>query len=244
MTKNRIAFVVFLFSVLLPLIGFSACTMKQEATLNVDGSGAVSFDFSIEPFFVDTLKEMAELTGEEQMPNGDIFNIPQIKKDFAEKDEVILQDITSPRKERLKGFFTFKNIDSVFKDQEKLQEAGIISLTKQRGNTILQLTLSKQNYKQVSDLFPIVESPLFEMFGPQDGEYITEDEYYGMVELAFGEEGAKGLRRSYIELKVNVKGKILSQQGGIIRDDSVIFKIPLIKVLLLNTPLRYSIVFQ
>ena len=222
----------------------SACTMKQEATLNPDGSGAVSFNFTIEPFFVDTLKEMAELTGDETMPEGEVFNIPQIKKDFAEKDEVSLRDITAPKKEELKGFFTFRNNEEVFIDQEKLTKAGIITLTKQRGNTILQLTLNKQNYKQVSDLFPIINTPLFEMFGPQEGEYITEDEYYGMVELAFGEEGAKGLRRSYIELKVNIKGKILSQQGGIIRDGSVIFKIPLIKVLLLNEPLKYSVVFQ
>lgn len=233
-------------SLLLPLLlaGTTACTMKQEATLNIDGSGAVSFDFSIEPFFVDTLQEMAELTGESKMPEGDIFNIPQIKKDFAEKDEVVLRDITSPSKENLKGYFTFNDIEVVFKDQERLKEAGIITLTKQRGNTILQLTLTKKNYKQVSDLFPIIDTPLFDMFGPQEGEYITEDEYNGMVELAFGEEGAKGLRRSYIELKVNVKGDIISQQGGIIRDGSVIFKIPLIKVLLLNEPLRYSIVFR
>ncbi len=231
----------------LPLLlaaGLSACTIKQEATLNLDGSGAVSFDFSIEPFFVDTLKEMAELTGDQSMPEGEVFNIPQIKKDFAEKDEVTLRDITSPRKEVLKGFFTFTNIEDVFIDQKKLTESGIITLTKQRENSILQMTLTKQNYKQVSDLFPIIDTPLFDMFGPQEGEFITEEEYLGMVELAFGEEGAKGLRRSYIELKVNVKGKILSQQGGIIRDGSVIFKIPLIKVLLLNEPLRYSVVFQ
>jgi hypothetical protein len=229
---------------LLLAVGLSACTIKQEATLNPDGSGAVSFDFSIEPFFVDTLKEMAELTGDQSMPEGEVFNIPQIKKDFAEKDEVTLRDITSPKKDVLKGFFTFTNIEDVFIDQKKLTEAGIITLTKQRGNSILQMTLTKQNYKQVSDLFPIIDTPLFDMFGPQEGEFITEEEYFGMVELAFGEEGAKGLRGSYIELKVNVKGKILSQQGGIIRDGSVIFKIPLIKVLLLNEPLRYSVVFQ
>lgn len=240
--NKKIIFSPFLLIILLGV--FSACTMKQEATLNVDGSGAVSFNFEIEPFFVDTLREMAELTGDQSMPEGEVYNIPQIKKDFAENDSVVLRDITSPQKEKLKGFFTFSNIETVFMDQKKLTEAGIITLTQQRGNTILQMTLTKQNYKQVSDLFPIIDTPLFDMFGPQEGENITEDEYYGMVELAFGEEGARGLRRSYIELKVNVKGKILSQQGGIIRDGSVIFKIPLIKILLLNEPLKYSVVFQ
>jgi hypothetical protein len=226
------------------ILAFSACTLKNEATLNIDGSGTVSFDYSVEPFFVATLQEMAELTGDTTMPKGKIFNIPQLEKDFAEKQTVTLKDIISPSNEKLKGFFSFDDIELVFIDQAKLTESGIISLIEQGDKKILKLNLNKKNYRQVSDLFPIIETPLFEMFGPQDGEYITEDEYFGMVELAFGEDGAEGLHRSFIELKVNVQGSVISQQGGIIRDNSVIFKIPIIKVLTMNEPLQYSIVFR
>jgi hypothetical protein len=89
-----------------------------------------------------------------------------------------------------------------------------------------------------------VENPLFEMFGPQEGEDITEEEYEEMVALAFGDASSRGLTKSFIELKVTVEGTIVGQTGGRIQGKSVIFKVPLIKVLLLNEPLEYTIVFR
>ena len=209
-----------------------------------DGSGAVSFSFKVESSFIDTALEMAELSSEGGLPEGDIFNIPKIRRDFAEKEAVTLRDVQSPGTGRLEGYFTFDDIREVFASQEELTEAGIISLTVSGANRIMRVRLNKRNYNQISTLFPIVENPLFEMFGPQEGEDITEDEYTEMVELAFGEATARGLTKSFIELKVNIEGTIIGQTGGKIQGRSVVFKVPLIDVLLLNEPLEYTVVFR
>jgi hypothetical protein len=65
-----------------------------------------------------------------------------------------------------------------------------------------------------------------------------------MIEFMLGDEGPPGLNASFIELEVIVKGKILSQSGGQMAGNSVLFRIPLIRVLLLDQPLDYSIVFR
>ncbi|MFP4563367.1 MAG: hypothetical protein ACLFRY_08645 [Spirochaetia bacterium] len=235
---------VFLFFVLSILTASTSCVIRQEALLRPDGSGAVSFDFKVEPYFIDTAREMAELSSEGGLPEGDIFNIPKIREDFAEKDEVVLREVESTGTGRLEGYFTFEDISKVFASQEELTEAGIISLTSSGENTIMRVRLNKRNYGQISTLFPVVDNPLFEMFGPQEGEDITEEEYVEMVELAFGEASARGLRRSSIELKVDIEGTVVGQTGGRIQGKSVIFKIPLIKVLLLDEPLEYTIEFR
>ena len=226
------------------LIGSTSCVIRQEALLRPDGSGAVSFDFEVESYFVDTAREMAELSSEGGLPEGDIFNIPKIREDFAEKDAVDLREVESTGTGGLEGYFTFENISDVFAAQEELTEAGIISLTSSGRNKIMRVRLNKGNYSQISTLFPVVDNPLFEMFGPQEGEDITEGEYVEMVELAFGEASARGLKRSFIELKVTIEGTVVAQTGGRIQGRSVIFKIPLIKVLLLNEPLEYTVVFR
>lgn len=224
----------------------ASCVIKQEALVKPDSSGAVSFYFEVEPFFIDTVQEMASLSSgsDAAAPEDDIFNIPKIREDFAEKDTVTLRDVQSAESGTLEGYFTFEDISAVFADQEKLTETGLISFETSGPNKILRVRLNKQNYSQISTLFPVADNPLFEMFGPQEGDDITESEYTEMVELAFGEEGARGLKRSFIELKVNVDGTIVGQTGGRIQGKSVIFKMPLIKVLLLNEPLEYSIVFR
>jgi hypothetical protein len=227
------------------LIAAGACTMKQTALVNVNGSGEVGFNIDVEPFLLDTLTDMAALAGETNtLPDGQLFDVPQIKKDFAEQQGLELIGISTPRPEKLNGTFSFENIEAVFKSQEELAQAGIITLKKQGAETVLTVHLDKENYKQVSGLFPIVQTPIFEMFGPQEGENITESEYYEIVALAFGDAGERGLRRSFIELTIDVEGEIVSQSGGRIDGNSVVFTIPLIKVLMLEKPLSYSIRFK
>ncbi len=223
----------------------AGCTIEQEALVKTDGSGNVNFNFTVEPYFFDTLKEMSQLAGEtNSMSNGQLFDVEQIKKDFSQKKEIQLGEISTPKKEVLQGTFSFQNISRVFEDEDKLMESGIISFERNPGQTRINVYLDKKNYKQVSQLFPIVDNPLFEMFGPQEGEKISEEEYLELITLAFGEEGAEGLKKSVIQLKVNVQGTIVSQSGGRIVGNSVIFDIPLIRVLTLNEPLRYHIIFK
>ncbi len=228
-----------------PLLFISACSMVNQAVVKPDGSGEVSFDVSVRPFLIDTMKEMATLSGEENdLPEGHLFDITQIQKDFAAKETVTLKEVCTPKPEHLQGNFAFDDIGVLFQKEKELTEAGIITVTKTGSQTVLNFHLEKSNFAQVATLFPIVETPLFEMFGPQKGEKITEEEYYEMVALAFGEAGAEGLKDSRIELRVKVKGEVVRQTGGTVEGNTVIFSIPLVKVLLLNEPLDYSIVFK
>jgi len=227
------------------LLFISACSMVNQAIVKTDGSGEVSFDVLVRPFLVDTMKEMAALTGEENtLPEGRLFDITQIRKDFSEKETVVLEEVRTPKPEQLQGNFSFDNIGVLFQKEKELTEAGIIKVMKNSSQTVLTFHLDKSNFAQIANLFPIVESPLFEMFGPQEGEEITEEEYYEMIALAFGEKGAEGLKDSKIELRVQVKGEVVKQFGGVVEGNTVIFSIPLIKLLLLNEPLDYSIVFK
>jgi hypothetical protein len=65
-----------------------------------------------------------------------------------------------------------------------------------------------------------------------------------MIELALGAEGAAKLKTSTIETRVAVKGTLVSQEGGAVSGGVVTYRTPLLRVLLLDKPVDYSIVFR
>ena len=232
-----IAFILFI---------FSSCSIKQEALLNPDGSGSVHFRFEVEEVFSESLMEMASFSNDEELfKDGNFFNLEQTRQSFKERPSVTLVSLESPGPNILEGNFTFQDVEKVFQGESELSEAGILTFTRKSGENTLKLHLDKQNFRQVASFSEALDNPLFDMFGPQEDEATSEQDYYEMIEFAFGEAGAKGLKVSTVDLEITVTGRLISQTGGkSIDENTAVFSIPLIDILLLNKSLDYSIKFR
>jgi len=213
--------------------------------LEKDGSGRVDFYIEIERFFLDYLLDMAELTGElELSEHSTIFDIEKIRAALSEKPGVTVTRLVSPTPEVVQGSFTFRNIEEVFNNEALLTKAEVMGFTCEANQKSLKLHLDRGNFEHIHSLFPILASPVVESFGPLENEGISEKEYLEMMEFALGEEGPEGIRNSFIDLDVKINGRLLSQSGGTMNKEGVSFQIPLIRVLLLDQPLDYSITFD
>ena len=226
------------------ILGLPGCTVRQDAVIKADGSGTLQFNMSLMPFFVETIQDAADAFGAQDMvKQGRIFDLNQIKADFAKKKSVVLTRVASPAPDKLEGELSFSNIEKVFQDEKELAQTGVVKFSSEGNKKTLSVSLNKSNIKQLTALFPVLSNPFFEMFMPQENEKITDAEYLEMIDFAFGAKGTPGVQASFIELKVTVKGTILSQKGGKQQGNTVTFSIPLLRVLLLDKPLEYSIVF-
>ena len=223
-----------------------SCTIKQEAVVAPDGSGSVSFHFEVQQFFADTIMDMADFSGDEEaFKDGKFFDVEKTKEGFMKMEEVTLISLSSPSPNEMEGEFSFKDVEAVFKNEEELTQAGIITFSRRGGESTLKVHLDNRNFRQISSFSPALKNPLFEMFGHQENDDTTEGEYLEMIEFAFGEEGVKGLKASIIELAVTVQGELISQEGGKRKGkNQVIFNIPMIDLLLLQKPMDYSITFK
>lgn len=227
----------------LPL--FFSCTMENRAILEGDGSGEFTFNVTMKPFLVDYIKEMSDLAGgANQLPGGAIFDLPKIKEDLEKKPGIKVTSLSTPNPSSLTGTFTFKDIEAVFESEKLLTETGVVSFSRAGGENRLSLRVSRENFSQIAELFPQDSRAFIDMFGPQENDNITKDEYLEMMEFAMGENAPPAIRQGKIDLTVQVKGNIISQKGGTIRGNSVVFSIPLLDALLLQKPLDYSIVFK
>ena len=92
---------------------------------------------------------------------------------------------------------------------------------------------------------PSMDSPLMQSFGPLANKGLTDSDYLDMMQFALGDESRAGIKNSYLVLDVNVDGVITDQQGGTLLDaDTVEFKIPLLRVLILDKPQAFSVSFK
>jgi hypothetical protein len=75
---------------------------------------------------------------------------------------------------------------------------------------------------QLSALFPLLKDPVFAQLGPQVNDTISDDDY----------------------LSIDPEGDIISQTGGTVSGGAVTFRIPLLRLLVLDKPLDYSVTFK
>jgi hypothetical protein len=228
--------------VMLVLSTILGCTIKQQVELKADASGTVAMQIRLEPVFVQYVEDLSALTGES--PGGQIFNVEEIKRGFAERADVKLLSVRTPTKDTLEMKLEYNSIEEVFSSEQELQESGIIRFEKVSQGYSVRFHLDRENFPAVMSFIPALQNPLFEGLGPQENDDTTEDEYYELMDLALGDGGADAVRNGYIETKVNVRGTLVSQSGGTVTPGGVTFTIPLIRVLLLDKPLDYSLVFK
>lgn len=221
---------------------FAGCTLSQQVALENDGSGTARVRVELAELFLQYLRDLAELTGAGEQ--SDVLAPDKIAAGFPPQGKIELTRIASPEPTRLDMELAFPPLEELFADSGELEAAGILSHRRQGRTKSFELQLNRDNFGQLSELFPALSNPLFEGLGPQENDQTSEQEYLELIELALGDEGDEALLDSYLELEVRVKGEIVSQQGGEIVPGGVRYRIPLIRVLLLDQPLKYSLVYK
>ena len=224
------------------LILFTSCSVKNEVNLSPDGSGTASMTTNIDESLVFYLKSLAELTGED--PNGDLFKVDEIKKGIEENPGIKVKSINNDNDRKITAELSFENIEQLIAETEATLNKKIISFTEKGAEKEISIYIDIDNFNDIAPLFPIVEEPLFMTFGPLENQGITEDEYLEMMEYALGAGGGDLIKKSMITTKINIDGTLISQKGGTANGNSVTFETPLIRILLLDKPIEYSIRFK
>jgi len=62
-----------------------------------------------------------------------------------------------------------------------------------------------------------------------------------MIRFSIGDAAPALLKKSFLTLTVQPEGQIISQSGGTVSDGIVTFRIPVLRVLVLDRPLDYSV---
>ncbi|MBN1696876.1 MAG: hypothetical protein JW881_05130 [Spirochaetales bacterium] len=239
--RKATSFIITFFVILV----FFSCSVRQDISIAVDGSGQSTLSVELKPVFLLYILDLAEAMSDEEFSEDmDIFEIQEIKKELGKQEGVKALTVTSPSQEKLEVTLSFTRIARLLHLQSENTLTPLLTFKNSQGLKILHFHLEKENYTIITELFPILDNPVFQNLAPQPKENISQREYLDIVEFAMGEEGRIAVKKEIVKVTVTVKGTIVSQKGGYIKDGIVYFDIPLLDVLLLSEPLDYEIVFR
>lgn len=221
----------------------SSCTVNQTLLISGDGSGTLTTHAEVSRLLQDYLASLSELSGRENAPKG-VFDAAVIRKEFQSRPGVVVREVSTPTPASLDLELGFDSLADAVQKEALLSGVGAITLEEDGEQTTLRLHLDRSTYGQIAALFPPLQDPMIQQLGPQGTGNVTEQDYLSMIGFSIGEEAPGQLRRSFITLTVRPEGEIVSQSGGTVGGGAVVFRIPVLRVLVLDKPLDYSVTFR
>ena len=224
-----------------------SCSLKQTLFIDKTSAGNVSFELILASYFAEVAEKLSDLLPDDpeaQDSKEGIFNLDQIREDFSNDESVILKELVSPSREKLTGSLSFEDVTDVFKGNMSADGKGIFGFSHTGDIYTLSLELSYTTIERLLVSNPSMNSPLMESFGPLANKGLTDNDYLDMMQFALGDESRAGIEESFLLLDVNVDGKVVSLQGGVkLDEDTVRFRIPLLRILILDEPQSFSVSF-
>lgn len=235
--------------ILVPVLALAlltaACTVNQTIVVKSDGSGTATLHAEVSKLLGDYVSSLSEVSGRtSQAAGAPVFDAAAIRKDFAAKPGITVQKVLTPTPLSLDLELGFTSLKDVFTRDAALKSSGVLTYAESGGKKTITIHLDKSNYPQLAALFPMLKDPTLASLGPQVDDTTTEAEYLDMVSFSIGNDGPGLLKKSFITLTIAPQGDILSQTGGTLSGRTVVFRIPLLRVMVLDKPLDYSVSYK
>lgn len=222
-----------------------SCAMNQTIIIKSDGSGTLAMHVEVARLLHDYVARLSEVSDKPVLGSGGkFFDAASIRKDFESRPGISVTKAATPSNDALDLELAFDSIQDVFTREESLKSAAALAYSESGGRKTIRLHLDRSNYPQLARTFPLLASPAFAAFGPQANDTTSDDEYLEMVGFSIGDDAPALLKKSYLTLTLDPEGEILSQSGGEITGGTVVFRIPLLRLLVLDKPVDLSVTFN
>ena len=223
----------------------ASCSATHAVVLRADGSGSMTMHLEVTRLLHDYIAGLSEVSGDApQLPPGQIFDLAAVRKGFEAQPGIEVLSVSSSDPRSLDVTVGFESLPDVFAARPGLQAANVVSLTQEGGRDTLKIHLDKANYRQLAAFFPLLDNPVLQSLGPQAGQKTSEEDYLEEVRFSLGDAGPAEVKGSSIVISIQPDGEIVSQTGGTVSGATVVFRIPLLRLLVLAAPLDYSLTFK
>jgi hypothetical protein len=219
-----------------------SCSSRQVIDVAENGDISCNMSIKITKMFSNYIDDLSEAVGGGK--EGDsYFDVKQIKKSFASYDNVVLEKISTPTKSDLNLQFRIKN------DAKGIAKAtdGILTLSENNENKKIKFIFDIDKYRIISKKFLIEENPILSRLAPYPDDPFTEEEYLDTTDYIFSEyskDAVAIIKNCFVDIEIDVKGKIISAKGGKISGNKAIFSIPVVKFLTLYEPISLEVEYR
>ena len=223
---------------------FASCAARVSGTLQADGQADLNVYAALEPRMTMLLGTLAAASGTAQ-PGAPLLNGPSISASMSATPGVESASLANRTPSAIEGPVRVSQIGD-FLAHGSAQ--GFISFeqgTASRDGRCA-VNLSRDSGPQILSLIsPEIGMYLSALMAPlATGEELTRAEYLLLVGSVYGRGIADEISQAAIHASVDFPGQIRSARGGTFSGRRAEFAIPLLDLLVLETPLSYEVVWR
>jgi hypothetical protein len=232
--RKRI-FICFLMSACLVVLPFFSCASMIKGIISTDGSTELTVDMSLQPRMTSLIRTLISATGQTDDP---ILNGAVITKSILNTPGVTYALLKNTSQSSVVGIVQISHINEFLNliDSNKFivfdQTAKRCQINIDLENALVMLSL----------LSPEITGYLNALMAPvATGEKMSKREYLELVAMFYNKTISDEIASSQIRATVEFPGIITSVKGGTFSGRQANFDIPLLDILVLETPLSYEV---
>lgn len=218
-----------------------SCGSKQSILILNDFSATVTFSVTIDESVAKKIISFQGLSNTTKVPM--FFDAVSITENLKKMVGCTIQNIKQESPYAVSGKVSFKDIRTIFtkKPTDKITQSFIVTQTP--GKAQITIKIDKTNAKTVQDMFPGLDQAILEALAPPsiEAQEMSEAEYLEMLKNVIGSRNIPAIQSAMYDVTLTLPGTILSQTGGTQQGNTVSFKIPILKALVLEKPLEFSV---
>ncbi|MFW5801430.1 MAG: hypothetical protein ACOCVC_05325 [Spirochaeta sp.] len=222
----------------------AGCSVNQQMDIQIDGSGDVQLVVELSRVFREYYRD---LSGSESIQEDAIFDTDEIGRVLAGQQGLTVESVAAPGPGRLEVAVQLQNIEQLYRD-DTMNVPEIIRFVRSDEGAALHIRVGRNDIPRFLRLSPIGDSPVVEYLLPP-GNSLSRDDYIEYLSWALEEYEEdvpvqEVIESAAIELRIQPEGSITRQHGGEVQGDTVVFRIPLIDLVLARQPLEFSVEFR
>jgi hypothetical protein len=226
------------------LLVFQSCASQIKGSLAADGQADMEIQAELKPRMSALIRNFAALSGTTN-PGAPILDGSAITASMSAAPGIASVSFANKTPSAIEGPVKISRINdflasgrtSGFISFEQINSAGeghcAVSLSLESGPQILSLISP-----EISMYLNALMAPL------ASGEKMTKRDYLDLVASFYGREIADEISSGVIRASVNFPGVVQRVKGGTFTGKRVDFEIPLLDILVLETPLSYEVIWK
>jgi len=216
------------------LLLYASCAAQINGSLKTDGQADLQIRAALEPRMTALIRGLAMVSGAVQ-PGAPILNGPAIAASMSLAPGVDSASFKNTTPAAIEGPVKIAKIGELhFINYEQRMPGGkcTISLSLDSGPEILTLISP-----EINDYLAALMAPL------ATGEVMTTAEYLTLVGSVYGRGIADEIAKAAVRASIDFPGPVQSVKGGTFSGRRADFTIPLLDILVLETPLVYEVIW-
>jgi len=222
----------------LALLPLFSCAARISGSLASDGSAALTVNISLEPRMTALIRSLAAAGGQ---TGGPVLDGPSIARSMSNASSGnVSASLKNTAPASVEGAIQISNISRFLAVGDR---GGFIEFEQGRTGGRCGISISRDNGPVILGLLsPEIADYLNALMAPlATGEELSKTEYLELVSSVYSKAISDEISGSRIRASIDFPGSVTSVKGGTFSGKRANFDIPLLDLLVLETPMSYEV---